>query len=314
MRVALEAGAEDVVPNADNSIEVLADPVEFETVRAILTDRGFVPAAAEVTERASLTTPLSGRAGGADGAPARDVGRAGRCEERVFECRDIGRGPGAHLIPAPRARRLRRAGASLRILGLDPGSRRTGLRRHRVPRRGLGTRRARLCDVCRPDAVAGGAAAADLREPAGAHREHAPGEVAIERVFVNRNVDSALKLGQARGAALCAVPKGLPVFEYAPRAIKLALVGSGAAEKAQVAHMIRTLLALQRAHRSRCRRTRWRSPSVMRTRGVCTSWLQAERSPMPAAARRRRDDRLARGAHRAQVSAAADGGSRRPRL
>lgn len=71
-----------------------------------------------------------------------------------------------------------------------------------------------------------------------------PGEVAIERVFVNRNVDSALKLGQARGAALCAVPKGLPVFEYAPRAIKLALVGSGAAEKVQVAHMIRTLLGL----------------------------------------------------------------------
>lgn len=74
---------------------------------------------------------------------------------------------------------------------------------------------------------------------------HGPGEVAIERVFVNRNVDSALKLGQARGAALCAVPKGLPVFEYAPRAIKLALVGSGAAEKVQVAHMIRTLLRLQ---------------------------------------------------------------------
>jgi YebC/PmpR family DNA-binding regulatory protein len=60
MRAALEAGAEDVVPNSDHSIEVLADPLEFETVRAILTDRGFVPAAAGVTERASLTTPLSG--------------------------------------------------------------------------------------------------------------------------------------------------------------------------------------------------------------------------------------------------------------
>jgi YebC/PmpR family DNA-binding regulatory protein len=60
MRAALEAGAEDVVPNSDHSIEVLADPMEFDTVRAILTDRGFVPAAAEVTERASLTTPLSG--------------------------------------------------------------------------------------------------------------------------------------------------------------------------------------------------------------------------------------------------------------
>jgi crossover junction endodeoxyribonuclease RuvC len=74
--------------------------------------------------------------------------------------------------------------------------------------------------------------------------EHQPAEVAVERVFVNRNVESALKLGQARGAALCAVPRGLPVFEYAPRAIKLALVGSGAAEKSQVSHMITTLLRL----------------------------------------------------------------------
>jgi len=74
--------------------------------------------------------------------------------------------------------------------------------------------------------------------------EHQPAEVAVERVFVNRNVESALKLGQARGAALCAVPRGLPVFEYAPRAIKLAVVGSGAAEKGQVAHMITALLRL----------------------------------------------------------------------
>jgi crossover junction endodeoxyribonuclease RuvC len=74
--------------------------------------------------------------------------------------------------------------------------------------------------------------------------QHAPGEIAVERVFVNRNVDSALKLGQARGAALCAIPHGVPVYEYAPRAIKLALVGSGAAEKAQVGHMIRALLQL----------------------------------------------------------------------
>jgi transcriptional/translational regulatory protein YebC/TACO1 len=63
IQVALEAGAEDVIANADTSIEVLADPVEFETVRAILTERGFVPATAEVTERASLSTPLSGTAG-----------------------------------------------------------------------------------------------------------------------------------------------------------------------------------------------------------------------------------------------------------
>lgn len=63
MQVALEAGAEDVVPNDDTSIEVLADPVEFETVRAILTEQGFEPSTAEVTERASIATPLSGEAG-----------------------------------------------------------------------------------------------------------------------------------------------------------------------------------------------------------------------------------------------------------
>ena len=63
MQVALEAGAEDVVPNADTSIEVLADPVEFETVRAILSENGFVPSTAEITERASLTMQVSGEAG-----------------------------------------------------------------------------------------------------------------------------------------------------------------------------------------------------------------------------------------------------------
>jgi transcriptional/translational regulatory protein YebC/TACO1 len=62
IQVALEAGAEDVIQNADTSVEVLADPVEFETVRAILTDSGFAPATAEVTERASISTPVSGMA------------------------------------------------------------------------------------------------------------------------------------------------------------------------------------------------------------------------------------------------------------
>ena len=71
-----------------------------------------------------------------------------------------------------------------------------------------------------------------------------PDEIAVERVFVNRNVDSALKLGQARGAALSAVPRGTPVFEYAPRAIKKAVVGFGGADKRQVAYMMRSLLAL----------------------------------------------------------------------
>jgi len=133
--------------------------------------------------------------------------------------------------------------AALRILGLDPGSRRTGF--------GIiectGGDSVELAHGC---IVAQGSSLND-RLRAIYHGVHAlieryqPAEIAIERVFVNRNVDSALKLGHARGAALCAVPAALPVFEYAPRAIKLAVVGFGAAEKAQVAHMIRTLLRLQ---------------------------------------------------------------------
>jgi crossover junction endodeoxyribonuclease RuvC len=72
---------------------------------------------------------------------------------------------------------------------------------------------------------------------------HRPDEIAVERVFVNRNVDSALKLGQARGAALSAL-SAVPVYEYAPRAVKLAIVGFGGAEKLQVCHMVKALLKL----------------------------------------------------------------------
>jgi YebC/PmpR family DNA-binding regulatory protein len=60
MRVALEAGAEDVVPSEDHSVEVLADPLEFDTVCAVLTHGGFTPATAEVTQRAATALELSG--------------------------------------------------------------------------------------------------------------------------------------------------------------------------------------------------------------------------------------------------------------
>src|SRR3954468_9445819 len=73
--------------------------------------------------------------------------------------------------------------------------------------------------------------------------EHRPEEVAIERVFMARNPDSALKLGQARGAAICAaVHMGLTVTEYAPKEIKQAVVGGGGADKAQIQHMVGVLL------------------------------------------------------------------------
>ncbi len=72
-----------------------------------------------------------------------------------------------------------------------------------------------------------------------------PASMAIEQVFVKRNVDSALKLGQARGAAICAaVQANVPLGEYTPRAIKKAVVGSGAADKQQIQPMIQRLLDL----------------------------------------------------------------------
>ena len=74
---------------------------------------------------------------------------------------------------------------------------------------------------------------------------HRPDEVAIERVFLARNADSALKLGHARGAAICAVVlRDLPVHEYAAREVKLAVVGTGAADKQQVQHMVGLMLGL----------------------------------------------------------------------
>jgi crossover junction endodeoxyribonuclease RuvC len=74
---------------------------------------------------------------------------------------------------------------------------------------------------------------------------HRPTEVAIERVFMARNPDSALKLGQARGAAIVAVVgKGLALAEYAPKEVKQAVVGSGSGDKTQVQHMVGILLSL----------------------------------------------------------------------
>ena len=77
-------------------------------------------------------------------------------------------------------------------------------------------------------------------------RKHAPDVSAVEQVFVDRNVASAIKLGHARGAAICAIASaGLPVNEYTPAIIKQALVGNGRAEKQQVQHMVKLLLSLQ---------------------------------------------------------------------
>lgn len=77
---------------------------------------------------------------------------------------------------------------------------------------------------------------------------HAPGEVSVEKVFVNVNPQSTLLLGQARGAAICAaVSAGLPVHEYAALQVKQAVSGYGHADKVQIQRMVQRLLALDRA-------------------------------------------------------------------
>lgn len=77
-------------------------------------------------------------------------------------------------------------------------------------------------------------------------QEYSPDEFAIENVFMSKNAASALKLGQARGAAICAgVTSELEVFEYSPKEIKQSVVGKGAADKLQVQHMVKVLLNLQ---------------------------------------------------------------------
>jgi len=76
--------------------------------------------------------------------------------------------------------------------------------------------------------------------------EYAPDVVAIESVFMHKNASSALKLGQARSAALCATFAGnVEIHEYAPREIKQAIVGTGSASKEQVQHMVVSLLSLE---------------------------------------------------------------------
>jgi crossover junction endodeoxyribonuclease RuvC len=77
-------------------------------------------------------------------------------------------------------------------------------------------------------------------------KEYQPDQAAIETVFVAHNAASAIKLGQARGAAVCAaISCDVPVSEYSPRSVKQAIVGRGGADKTQVQHMVGLLLGIK---------------------------------------------------------------------
>lgn len=129
------------------------------------------------------------------------------------------------------------------ILGIDPGSRLTGYGVIRQTGRkleylGSGCIRTAVDDLpTRLKRIYAGVSEIIL--------QFQPDTFAIEQVFMARNADSALKLGQARGAAIvAAVNNDLPVFEYAARQVKQSVVGTGAADKLQVQHMVKTLLKL----------------------------------------------------------------------
>jgi crossover junction endodeoxyribonuclease RuvC len=129
-----------------------------------------------------------------------------------------------------------------KVLGLDPGLRTTGWgliqaegnRLSHIANGQLRTETSaplaeRLADLC--------------HQLEALIAEHAPETAAVEEVFVNKNPQSTLKLGQARGVALmCAAKAGMPVGEYSPTLVKKAVVGTGGAEKAQVHAMVSRLL------------------------------------------------------------------------
>jgi crossover junction endodeoxyribonuclease RuvC len=132
--------------------------------------------------------------------------------------------------------------ATIRILGIDPGLRRTGwgvvgVTGNALSFLGAGTVRAPLDGDLAQRLVT---LHAGLTEVVAAWTLD---EAAVEQTFVNRDASATLKLGQARGIAmLVPAQAGLAVAEYAPTAIKKAVVGAGHAEKAQIRAMVRVLL------------------------------------------------------------------------
>ena len=133
----------------------------------------------------------------------------------------------------------------MRVLGLDPGSRRTGYgvversgNRFVCIVQGPIAPPARLDLPHRIHAIA--MRAGELME------EYAPDAVIVEEAFYHESVRSTLVLGHVRGALLVtAVQRGLTIAEYSPREIKMSVTGSGAAAKVQVAYMVRRLLDLR---------------------------------------------------------------------
>jgi len=129
----------------------------------------------------------------------------------------------------------------MRVIGFDPGLRRTGWGVVDV----TGTRLSHVANgVCQSEGDDLACRLASLhRQISQVIDDMAPDQAAVEHTFVNKDASGTLKLGQARAISLlCPAQAGLPVSEYAPNAVKKAVVGVGHAEKAQVEHMVKMLL------------------------------------------------------------------------
>lgn len=138
------------------------------------------------------------------------------------------------------------AGGVVTVLGVDPGSQCLGWG---VVREVSGVLSLVDCGAVRPkESVFERRLGEIFRALTAVISQHAPNEAAVENVFVQKNVLSALKLGQARGAAIAAcAAASLPVTGYEPALIKKTLVGSGQAEKTQVRFMVGHMLGVKPA-------------------------------------------------------------------
>lgn len=130
-----------------------------------------------------------------------------------------------------------------RILGIDPGSRLTGF--GVLDFRGVVPSYVTSGTVKSMDGAFADRLRTIFESISDIVGDYRPDVVAVESVFMHKNAGSALKLGHARAAALCATfGHNVEVFEYAPREIKQAVVGTGAATKEQVQHMVVSILKL----------------------------------------------------------------------
>ncbi len=133
-----------------------------------------------------------------------------------------------------------------RILGIDPGSRTTGI--GIIDTDGRNNKLVHFQPIKCGSGEFPGRLKVIFTEITALILKYQPDEISIETVFMSKNADSALKLGQARGAAICAaVAMDLPVYEYAPKTIKQSVVGKGAAAKTQVQYMVSLLLNIKGA-------------------------------------------------------------------